>query len=149
MSGLRKIGRFIRQALGVFDPDDIPSICCTKSGVVIQNTLDAEQYSEVVASWISVDQLPEYLCRVCDGEAGKVQVMRDDYLPFVGRILVRRAHERGDQVWLPKVGYCPEAVIITDGYAIQLLPGKKRRRKVEEPFDADLASDLAAAALGH
>ena len=147
---LGEFGKLIGQTLGVFGPE-APLVSRTEHGVVISNIIEAEEHAEVVASWVSVDQIPEYLRRVGDGEAGRNEVMRDDYLPFVGRILVRLAHERGDEVWLPKVGccYCPEVVIVTDDRAIQLLPGEKRRRKVEEPFDSDLASDLAAAALGY
>lgn len=97
--------------------------------VVIRNTMDSEPEATVIASLIEISEVPEYLHMI---SAGDDEIMRDDFLPFIGRLLVRSSYSAGDQIFLPPRGYCQEAVIVTSGYAIQLQPGEKRKVKIPE-----------------
>ncbi|MFA6492834.1 MAG: hypothetical protein WCV58_01705 [Patescibacteria group bacterium] len=146
MSKLQRILATVWRTLKeYYDPAELkPLLTAIPDGVIIRNTMASEPEMEVVASMIDSRQIPEHLLSVPEGNAGKNEVMRDDFLPFVGRMLVRLAHFDGDQVFLSYPNHCQEAVIITGGYAIKLVPGKEVRRAKAEQVDEERFKELVS-----
>lgn len=114
--------------------------------VVIMNIMDSEMEANIIASVVSENET-KGLCLVLAGKTGKEALMKDDYLPFVGRFICRLAHEAGYKVYVAMPNPCrqPEAVIITpEGVYIQLLAGEKRKVKHIVESDPDELRDQIA-----
>ena len=114
--------------------------------VVIDNIMTSEMEANIVASVVSEDRI-DGLCLVLADKTGREALMKDDYLPFVGRIICRMAHDAGWTVYLAMPNPCrlPEAVIVTpEGMCIQLLAGEKRKVKCWPDFDPELMRDQIA-----
>ncbi|MCL5407356.1 MAG: hypothetical protein M1429_02585 [Patescibacteria group bacterium] len=140
-----------RMLRGFYESTELkPLISTVPDGVVIVNTMDSEPEATVIASWIDFHEIPKYLRIIPAGDAGKREIMCDDFrfLPFVGRMIVRLAHSAGDQVFLPPRDGCQEAVIVVNNYAIRLVPGEKRKLKHMEPFDKEEFEERMAVVTG-
>lgn len=127
--------------------------CLVKSiggRVVIQNTMTSEREAKVIAVLADPqDGLTKNLYPVPTGEAGRADIMREDYLPYEGRIICRLAHRSGDQVWLPPLKSFQEVVIITKaGIAIRLMPGDELRARRREVPDEEYSREINSVFMG-
>lgn len=121
--------------------------------VVIDNTMDSEMEANIIASVISKDEI-KGLCLVNADKSGREVLMKDDYLPFVGRFICRLAHEAGYKVYVAMPNPCrqPEAVIVTsEGMYIQLLSGEKRQKdhtRIDPDFIREQVNERVACING-
>lgn len=154
MTAAAVIGKTLEGLSGEDDLFELSQLLAPVAGtdqVVVNNVMASEEDANIILSLVSEREV-QCLNLIPVGEVGHQDLMREDYLPCIGRVLCRLAHSVGYKVYLAPVNkwHQPEAVIVTpDGVCIQLLPGsEKRKSKSKVVHDPDFYSDQVAAALG-